>query len=109
MNQNKIQSKANSSRMTKANAVKRISALIEKAEEDYRWGGGETRDGTLKPGRIDWDKLRSDAADLVRAIDKPLAESVREVLAEADDILARDWPGATPVRKKIKALLKAKG
>lgn len=40
--------------------IQLVIDLIDEEQETYTWGGSEDAEGCLMPGRIDWDRLRSD-------------------------------------------------
>jgi hypothetical protein len=53
--------------MNKEELKQRIKELMAEAKDDYDWGGGETRDGVLMKGNVDFNAL---TASILEAVDK---------------------------------------
>lgn len=54
--------------MTKEEAKEKALALISNAEGHYEWGGSEDENGTLHPGSIDWEELRTGIAKVIDSV-----------------------------------------
>ncbi len=52
--------------MTKEELKEAIESLLGDAEEQNEWGGSETSNGALMPGKVDWKQLR---AGILKAVD----------------------------------------
>lgn len=52
--------------MTKKELKEIISSLLDDAKEENDWGGSETSNGILMPGKVDWKQL---SANILKAVD----------------------------------------
>lgn len=52
--------------MTKQELKEIIVSLLDAAEDDNEWGGSETPNGVLMPGKVDWKQL---SANILKAVD----------------------------------------
>jgi hypothetical protein len=48
-----------------------LEKIISGAVDDNLWGGHETPDGCLMPGRVDWDKFRRDVSGVIDRLANP--------------------------------------
>jgi hypothetical protein len=54
--------------VNKPEAEAAISRLLKQAKNDEDFGGDESEEGDLLPGKVDWTKLESDIIQIVQQI-----------------------------------------
>ena len=67
--------------MTKKELKEIISSLLDDAEEENDWGGSETSNGILMPGKVDWKRLN---ANILKAVDSFANQTGQEPPTEND-------------------------